>query len=118
MTQDDVIDVLTKCAAYDQRTVGKYDVLAWFEVLDDLARADALTAVADWYREHHERIMPSNVRAGVEAIQARRLATLPADDILMADVDPNAPDWTAIKAARVHAWAGREQPPAIDGGSK
>lgn len=105
MTLDDVIDVLSKCAGYDQRTVGKADVHAWAEVIGDLDRRDALNAVADWYRERRDRIMPSDVRHIVRVLQAERLKSLPADDELMADVDVNDPRWPAIKASRVQAWA-------------
>lgn len=61
MTPGDVIDVLAKAAAFDQRTVGQADILAWHEILHRIDRADALTAVAAHYAESRERLMPADV---------------------------------------------------------
>lgn len=61
MTPEDVIDVLAKAAAFDQRTVGQADVLAWHEILHRIERDDALDAVAKHYAESRERLMPADV---------------------------------------------------------
>lgn len=74
MTPEDIIDVLAKAAAFDNRTVGKADVLAWHEVIGDLDRDDALAAVARFYGTVTERrLMPGDVRtlAG-EIVRERR----------------------------------------------
>jgi hypothetical protein len=83
MERDDIIDVLTKAAAFDARTVGEGDVLAWHEALGDLDRDDALKAVTVHYTRHIERLMPAHVRRAVVAIKrdaaqraARRLHRL------------------------------------------
>lgn len=61
MTPEDVVDVLTKAAAFDQRTVGEADVLAWHEVLYRVDREDALAAVTRHYTDSRDRIMPADV---------------------------------------------------------
>lgn len=72
MTPEDIVDVLTKAAAFDQRTVGEADVLAWHEVLHRLDLADALAAVSRHYTESRERIMPADVVRLVRAIREER----------------------------------------------
>lgn len=62
MTPGDAARVLTKAAAFDQRTIGESDVLAWHEALVDLDGADALAAVSRHYGTSEQRIMPSHVR--------------------------------------------------------
>lgn len=62
MTPSEVARVLTKAAAYDSRTIGEADVLAWHEVLSEVDLADGLAAVALHYAEHTERLMPAHVR--------------------------------------------------------
>ncbi len=81
MTLDDVIDVLSKCAAFDRRTIGEADALAWSEAIGDLNRTDALAAVTAWYRSHREFVMPSDIRSGAETIRAERLRDLPVEEI-------------------------------------
>ena len=72
MNAEEIGDVLAKAAAYDQRTVGSVDILAWLEVIGDLDRGDALVAVARHYRETTNRIMPADVRRCVKAIREDR----------------------------------------------
>lgn len=62
MTPAEVARVLAKASAFDLRTVGEADVLAWHEVLADIDFADALKAVGKHYSEHTERLMPAHVR--------------------------------------------------------
>lgn len=89
MNFEDTVDVLTKCAAFDQRTVGDGDAAAWHEVLGPFDVQDALRAVTAWYTEHSDqRAMPADIRRAILAIRADRLDRV-RDDELMADVDPN-----------------------------
>lgn len=62
MTPADAARVLAKCATYDRRTIGVTDVGAWYEAIGDLDVESALWAVARWYGEHREWLMPSDVR--------------------------------------------------------
>ena len=62
MNPIDTAGVLAKAAAFDQRTVGQADILAWHEALADLDAADALAAVTRHYATSEQRIMPVHVR--------------------------------------------------------
>jgi hypothetical protein len=89
VTPEDIIDVLAKAAAFDQRTIGKADVLAWHEVIGDLDRDDALTAVARFYGTVTERrLMPGDVRTLVAEI-ARERRRRPADVVAPGCFEPD-----------------------------
>ncbi|MCZ7376525.1 hypothetical protein [Micromonospora sp. WMMC250] len=62
MNATDIANVLAKAAAFDQRTVGQADILAWHEALHDLDAADALAAVTRHYASSEQRLMPVHVR--------------------------------------------------------
>ena len=73
MTPQDVGRLLAKAAAFDQRTVGDVDVLAWCEAIGDLDAADALAAVSRFYATVTERrIMPGDVRTLAAEIDRER----------------------------------------------
>lgn len=72
MTPGDVARVLAKAAAFDLRTIGESDVMAWHEALGDLDAADALAAVTRHYRETDDRLMPTHVRRIVGELQRER----------------------------------------------
>jgi hypothetical protein len=75
---DDVVDVLTKCACYDNRRVGNANVEAWSEALsigNVTSKTDALRAVAI----HHVRnpgtwCQPGHVAAIVREIRDDRIS--------------------------------------------
>jgi hypothetical protein len=69
MTLDETIDLLATCAAYDRRTIGKTDAVAWHAVVGDLPFADAQQAVFAHYAESREWIMPADVRQRVKRKQ-------------------------------------------------
>lgn len=72
MTPAEVIDVLTKCAAYDQRTVGEADVMAWHEILCRTELVDALDAVRMHYAENRDRAMPADIRKLAVTVKEQR----------------------------------------------
>lgn len=72
MTPGDAARVLAKAAAFDQRTIGEADVMAWCEALPDVDGADALVAVSRHYTETDQRIMPVHVRRIAEQIGRER----------------------------------------------
>lgn len=74
MTPEQVVDLLTKCAAYDQRTIGEGDVMAWWEVLNRIELADALEAVRLHYTEQSDRAMPADIRKLALNIRDQRQA--------------------------------------------
>jgi hypothetical protein len=59
---EDVGLVLAKLAAFDQRTVGNADLLAWHEVIGHMDVQDCLAAVTEHYRESANRAMPADIR--------------------------------------------------------
>lgn len=69
MTLDETIDLLTTCAAYDRRTIGKSDAVAWHAVVRDLPFEYAQQAVFAHYSESREFIMPADVRTRVRRRQ-------------------------------------------------
>jgi hypothetical protein len=70
--------LLAKVQAYDRRTVGKSDIDAWYEALDDVDLPPALAAVTQHYRQTTEFIMPAHIRALVsQPPNQQPLATLP-----------------------------------------
>jgi len=69
MTLDETIDLLATCAAYDRRTVGKSDAVAWHAVMRDLPFEYAQEAVFAHYSESREFIMPADVRTRVKRKQ-------------------------------------------------
>ena len=70
--------VLAKAAAFDRRTVGDADVMAWYEAIGDLDASEALAAVTRWYRDRSDWLMPSHLREVVRQLQVegRRAARL------------------------------------------
>ena len=53
MTPDETVDLLTVAAAFDQRTVGEGDAMAWYAVVGDLDFAEAKQAVIGHYSGQH-----------------------------------------------------------------
>lgn len=72
MNRTETAQLLTAVAAFDRRTIGDMDVMAWQSVLAAVPYEDALLAVKAWYAEKTEWIMPAHVRAGVAAIEKKR----------------------------------------------
>lgn len=111
MNSDEVIDLLTTAAAFDRRTVGEADVIAWQSAVGDLDFPDARDAVVQHYRNTRDWIMPSDVRRLVKAIRDARLtlAPVPAPPAELAD---RPRDYrTALKAALAKMARGWPAPP-------
>lgn len=74
MRSDEAFDLLIKIQAYDQRTIGNGDALAWSEALTDVTLDDALDAATDFFRSEmstRTRCTPGHV---VQAAKRRRRA--------------------------------------------
>jgi len=70
MEATDVIDVLKACAAYDQRTTGDADVIAWTVALpEQITKAAAMEAVVAHYQESP---MPMRVADLIRIVRATR----------------------------------------------
>lgn len=73
MTLEETIDLLAVAAAFDRRTVGEGDALAWQAAIGDLDFADSHAAVVAHYRDSTDWIMPGHVRQRVKAMRADRI---------------------------------------------
>jgi len=69
MTPEETGKLLGICAAYDRRTVGEIDVLAWYRVLGDLPYTSCEAAVVAHYTTKREWIMPADIRSAVKRAQ-------------------------------------------------
>lgn len=87
MNHSETAELLAAMAAFDQRTVGEEDVVAWQAVLDDLPFHRALTAVRGYYATETRRMMPADVRKLViGAVRLRPNNSLPDP---VPDCDPD-----------------------------
>jgi len=73
MTPSQIADLLGFCAAFDRRTVGTADALAWHTVLGDLDFNEARQAVTEHYATNRDWIMPADIREAVRAVHRDRL---------------------------------------------
>lgn len=67
--------LLTMIAAFNNRTIGEADVIAWQSVLPDVPLEDAEEAVRRHYAENTEWLMPAHVRRLVRDIRTEREMT-------------------------------------------
>lgn len=91
MTPVEIAQILAKAAAFDQRTVGQADILAWHDAIGDINPGDALDAVSQHYRESTDRLMPAHVRRIADQLdRARRRAEREhREQLAIADQDAN-----------------------------
>ena len=74
MTPDETIDLLSVAAAFDRRTTGESDVIAWHAAVGDLDFNDSRAAVIAHYQQSRDWVMPADVRTRVKAIRRDRLS--------------------------------------------
>lgn len=98
MTKAQVARLLAVCAAFDQRTTGPEDDVAWLAAVGDLDFTEAREAVIAYYRENRERIWPADIRERVATVHNARLAA--AGDI-------DIPEHLADKPAEAREWLQR-----------
>lgn len=72
MNLPETAELLAFAQAFDQRTVGRADVIAWQGVLVDAPFEDCHEAVRRHYTEHTERLMPAHVLRILGEIGAER----------------------------------------------
>ncbi len=65
--------VLEIAAAFDQRTVGKGDLLAWSLAVGEWDEADLMEAVAAHYVDTNDRVMPADVAVRVKRMRRERI---------------------------------------------
>jgi hypothetical protein len=113
MSAEDMGRLLAKCASYDRRKVGEADIIAWLQVLGDLAYDDCAAAVIAHYGETTDWIMPAHVRSRVREIRRQRIQD--------ADMPPPPPEllddttaWrAAVRAAAIAVADGRDPEAAM-----
>jgi hypothetical protein len=123
LTWDDVVDVLTLCAAYDRRTVGEFDIQAWLDALHVAgvtSKADAMRAVTMHHAKSSDWCKPSHVAAIVRRIRQERLDHV--DGIVpVTDPDDVSGHLAELRAIRAAVADGRilapfPEPKAVEGG--
>lgn len=107
MNLSEAADLLTAMSAFDRRTIGDGDVIAWQAVLSDAPFADCLEAVKRHYAEQTEWMMPAHVRRLVRDIAGEREALarhtgwapgqagVPKDQAMPEVTAGGAPGWLA-----------------------
>ena len=79
MTIEETVDLLTVAAAYDRRTVGEGDAIAWHAAIGDLPLDECRAAVIGHYADSTDWLMPGHVRKRVKAMRDARIArSIPA----------------------------------------
>lgn len=92
LSRDDVIDVLTACAALDHRRIGESDIDAWSATLrPDLTRPLCLAAVAAHYMASTDRAMPAHINTLAVGIRRDRAEREKAAEVHQAAIAPPNP---------------------------
>lgn len=104
MMASEVAELLGRIAAYDRRTLGEADVLAWHEVLRDIAYDDALAAVVEHFKISREWLMPVDVRMGAKRLRGTRLGVV--ETVPDADPDDVPAYLSALREQRVRVATG------------
>lgn len=99
MTPADAARLLTLAAAYDRRTIGEADAIAWADALHGLNVEDCAAAIRAHYAGSTEWVMPATVRGAVWKLRADRIRAVPSSVLEPVDVDPD--DVEAYQAARL-----------------
>jgi hypothetical protein len=110
MRPHEAAELLALAAAFDQRTVGEADALAWAEALGNINQADARAAVTEHYRNETRRLMPVDVLTGVRRIRSNRLAEF-AEQVPDADPDDVPAYLAALREQRYRAASGETARP-------
>jgi len=87
--------LLAKIQAFDNRNVGDETMAAWQEVLAPHILPDCLDAVADYYRNNAEWIMPSHIVERVRLMEEARTRSFKNGYHLNRVDEENAADWSA-----------------------
>lgn len=78
MNVSDAARLLALAAAFDRRTIGESDAVAWADALDGLTVDECAEAIRDFFRSSNSWLMPSHVCAIVKAKRADKLDRLAA----------------------------------------
>jgi hypothetical protein len=108
MTRSEAAKLLAFCAAYDQRTIGEADVLAWTEALEspwvpNIDLDEAQQAVVAHYQETTQRVGVADILKRVKAWRAEQLTGR------VPPKQPGRPPTEEYQKARAE-WEAREHP--------
>lgn len=78
MTPSETAELLGTIQAFDRRTVGEADIMAWHVTLADVALADARAAVLEHFSSSKDWLMPSDIKAIITATRRRRIGAVEA----------------------------------------
>ncbi|MEU3851769.1 hypothetical protein [Streptomyces sp. NPDC029554] len=99
MTPSETAELLGFAAAFDRRTVGKADVLAWQTILGDIDYTAARAAVTAHYGRETRWIMPADIRQHVLTQRADTAADIQGPGLPAAIPDADPDDVPAYLAA-------------------
>lgn len=117
MTRAETAGLLALCSAFDSRTIGDTDVLAWYDLLVNTPYDDAKAAVRAHYARESSRIMPADLLAGVRQIRRDRLDAADATFQFIGDPDDTAEYQRQLAEHRQAVGDGQHfEPPAITAG--
>lgn len=124
MNRSETAQALAVAAAYDNRTIGESNVMAWSDALSDLRLADVVAAIKLHYRASEDFAVPSRIRTLVNQIRSHRIADalIPAPPFELADDPMAALDWQREVIRRIGDGEDVDQPelrlrvmPPLDG---
>lgn len=104
-------DVLAVAAAFDNRTVGAADSMAWYRVIGHLNQREAEEAIIAHYSETTDRIMPAHVLARVGKLRALRIAHAGPEAVPDADPDDVPAYQAALREGRFKVASGMSSRP-------
>lgn len=90
VTAPEAAALLAMASSFDNREQNSHATRAWAEALKDIDFTDARQVIIDHYRSDHRWIMPSDVIAGVKALEAERIAAAPN----LEELEP--PEWLQL----------------------
>lgn len=111
MEPEAIGDVLAVAAAFDNRTVGDADCIAWYRAIGHLNQQEVEEAIIAHYTETTDRIMPAHVLARVSKIRALRLAHAGPEAVPDADPDDIPAYQAALREGRWRTASGMTSRP-------
>ncbi len=111
MTRTETAQLLTMIAAYDRRTIGDADVIAWHDLLTDARFTDAKQAVSRHYSASRQWMMPVELLDGIKAIRSERLKRAEGKFVYAGDPDDPAEYRRQLAEHRQRVADGADVPP-------
>lgn len=78
MTPSETAELLGTIQAFDHRTVGEADIMAWHAVLRDVEIASAKAAVIEHFTVSKEWLAPVDIRTIIARTRSRRIGSIPS----------------------------------------